>query len=151
MKYVNPTTKKPTLIARDLAIPQSKPLTPAQVPNSAGGFAWPVTDWTRLERFLILGSATNSYYASAKDLTNQSVDAILRCLTEDGPRVVQMAVDVSQAGRAPSNDEAIYVLALAASFTSPATKAVRARLDTLRLALKRTTALLTPTMRSNMV
>ena len=27
-----------------------------QVPNSAGGFAWAVDDWTRLRRFLILGS-----------------------------------------------------------------------------------------------
>ena len=143
MKYVNPTTKKPTLIARDLAIPQSQPLTAAQVKNTAGGYAWPVTDWTRLERFLILGSASNSYYASAKDLTNQSVDAIQRCLHEDGARVVQMAVDVSTAGRAPSNDEALFVLAQAAAFASPATKEARARLDALRLAFQKTTALLT--------
>jgi 60 kDa SS-A/Ro ribonucleoprotein len=27
-----------------------------QVPSSAGGHAWPVDDWMRLERFLVLGS-----------------------------------------------------------------------------------------------
>ena len=28
-----------------------------------GGFAWAVDDWTRLRRFLILGSEGGSYYA----------------------------------------------------------------------------------------
>ena len=45
--------------------PQSAPIPgTAQVPNSAGGFAWAVDDWARLRRFLILGSEGGSYYAS---------------------------------------------------------------------------------------
>ena len=37
--------------------PQSAPLPGSnQVPDSAGGFTWPVDDWTRLHRFLVLGS-----------------------------------------------------------------------------------------------
>ena len=39
--------------------PQSEPLAGAatpQVPNSAGGFAWALDPWQRLERFLILGA-----------------------------------------------------------------------------------------------
>ncbi len=37
--------------------PQAQPIPgSAQVPNSAGGYTWPVTDWMRLERFLVLGS-----------------------------------------------------------------------------------------------
>jgi 60 kDa SS-A/Ro ribonucleoprotein len=39
------------------ATPQSQPIpgsTP--VPNSAGGHAWHVDNWTRLDRFLILGA-----------------------------------------------------------------------------------------------
>lgn len=37
--------------------PQSQPI-PGQpmVPNSAGGYTFAVDDWTRLERFLILGN-----------------------------------------------------------------------------------------------
>jgi len=44
--------------------PQSQPLPdrPEQVRNSAGGFVWAVDNWTRLERFLILGSEQGSYY-----------------------------------------------------------------------------------------
>ena len=40
-----------------------------QVPNSAGGYAYPVDDWVRLDRFLILGPEGGSYYASERKLT----------------------------------------------------------------------------------
>ena len=40
-------------------VPQWAPL-PGQAPNSAGGFAWAVDVWTRLRRFLILGSEGGS-------------------------------------------------------------------------------------------
>jgi len=44
--------------------PQSAPiLGSGQVPNSAGGFAWAVDDWTRLRRFLVLGSEGGNHYA----------------------------------------------------------------------------------------
>ena len=36
--------------------PQSQPLPDStQVKNSAGGYAWAVDDWVRLDRFLVLG------------------------------------------------------------------------------------------------
>ena len=48
-------------------VPQSVPIPGSgQVPNSAGGFAWAVDDWTRLGRFLVLGSEGGSYYASER-------------------------------------------------------------------------------------
>ncbi len=43
-------------------VPQWEPL-PGQVENSAGGHSWAVDEWTRLRRFLILGSEGGSYYA----------------------------------------------------------------------------------------
>jgi 60 kDa SS-A/Ro ribonucleoprotein len=43
-------------------VPQWAPL-PGQTANSAGGFAWAVDAWTRLRRFLVLGSEGGSYYA----------------------------------------------------------------------------------------
>ena len=49
-------------------VPQSEALS-GQVKNSAGGFSFPVDDWTRLERFLVLGSEGNTYYATAAVLT----------------------------------------------------------------------------------
>ena len=53
-------------------VPQSAPIPDSgQVPNSAGGFAWAVDGWTRLRRFLVLGSEGGSYYASESKLTRQ--------------------------------------------------------------------------------
>src|SRR5262249_19859466 len=86
----------------------------AQVPNSAGGFAWPVDDWVRLERFLILGTEAGSYYAEERALTRDNAEAVERCIGLDGKRVVERIVAVSDAGRAPKNDPSIFALAMAA-------------------------------------
>ena len=57
-------------------VPQWAPIPGSgQVPNSAGGFAWAVDDWTRLRRFLILGSEGGSYYASEWKLTRENAQA----------------------------------------------------------------------------
>ncbi|MFN3650609.1 MAG: TROVE domain-containing protein [Armatimonadota bacterium] len=97
--------------------PQSEPIPGSgQVPNSAGGFAWQVDDWARLDRFLILGSEGGSYYASERKLTLENADAVVRCLEADGERLVRRVVEISESGRAPKNDPAIFALALACSF-----------------------------------
>jgi 60 kDa SS-A/Ro ribonucleoprotein len=96
-------------------VPQNAPIPGSgQVRNTAGGFAWAVDDWTRLRRFLILGSEGGSYYASEWTLTRENAQALERCLAEDGPRAVQEIVRVSEEGRAPKNDPAIFALAMAA-------------------------------------
>ena len=88
--------------------PQSLPIpASSQVPNSAGGYAWGVDDWTRLARFLVLGSEGGSYYASEPKLTLENAQAVRRCLQADGLRTVQEIVAVSDAGRAPRNDPAL--------------------------------------------
>ena len=56
-------------------VPQWLPL-PGQAPNSAGGYAWAVDVWTRLRRFLILGSEGGSYYASEWTLTRENAQAV---------------------------------------------------------------------------
>jgi 60 kDa SS-A/Ro ribonucleoprotein len=85
-----------------------------QAPNSAGGFAWAVDAWTRLRRFLVLGSEGGSYYASEWTLTRENARAVEECVREDGLRAVAEIVRVSTEGRAPKNDPALYALALAA-------------------------------------
>ncbi len=92
-------------------VPQTEPM-PGQVANSAGGYSFGVDDWSRLDRFLILGSEGGSYYATERKLTKENASAVLRCIAADGPRVVTRVVEVSDAGRAPKNDPAIFVLAL---------------------------------------
>jgi 60 kDa SS-A/Ro ribonucleoprotein len=95
--------------------PQSEPIPgTAQVPNSAGGFAWAVDDWMRLDRFLVLGCEGGSYYATERKLVRQNAEAIERLVKVDGLRVVARIVEISDAGRAPKNDPAIFALAAAA-------------------------------------
>lgn len=104
------------IATRATATPQSEPLLgTTQMPNSAGGYTWAVDDWMRLDRFLILGSEGGSYYATERALTAENASAVLRCIAADGERVVRRIVDISEAGRAPKNDPAIFALALVAS------------------------------------
>ena len=88
-------------------VPQWAPL-PGQAPNSAGGFAWTADMWTRLRRFLVLGSEGGSYYASEWKLTRENAQAVEECVREDGQRAVAEIVRVSTEGRAPKNDPALY-------------------------------------------
>ena len=96
--------------------PQSEPIPgSAQVPNSAGGFAWSVDPWTRMQRFLVLGSEGGSYYAGERKLTLEGAAAVRECLALDAPRAVSLIEEISHSGRAPKNDPALFALALAAS------------------------------------
>jgi 60 kDa SS-A/Ro ribonucleoprotein len=95
--------------------PQSQPIPGTnQVPNSAGGFAWPVDDWMRLDRFLVLGSEGGTFYITERALTIENAEAVGRCIDADGVRVVNRIVEISDSGRAPKNDPAIFALAMAA-------------------------------------
>lgn len=93
-----------------------------QVKMRSGGYGWQLTDWARLDRFLILGTEGGTYYVSEQKLTRQSAEAVLRCVAEDGQRVVRQVVEISQAGRAPKNDPALFVLAICAKLGDEATK-----------------------------
>jgi len=103
------------------ATPQSEPI-PNTVPNSAGGYAFAVDDWARLDRFLILGSEGGSYYAGERVLTRENAAAVLRAIQADGARAVARIVEISAGGRAPKNDPALFALALAASAEDLATR-----------------------------
>lgn len=84
-----------------------------QVANSAGGFAWEVGPLDRLRRFLILGSEGGSYYASEATLTRENADAVRVALNELGARAVEEIAQISESGRAPKNDPALFALAMA--------------------------------------
>src|SRR5579884_3655289 len=96
--------------------PQSEPIPgSSQVANSSGGFSFAVDDWVRLDRYLVLGTEGGSYYAGERRLTVENAEAVSRCLAADGGRVVRRVVEISEAGRAPENDPAVFALAMAAS------------------------------------
>ncbi len=103
--------------------PQSQPLPGSeQVLNNAGGFTWQVSRWARLDRFLILGSEGGTYYVAERKLTFENAQGALECIQEDGLRVVRRVVEISEDGRAPKNQPALFVLALAASAGDEATR-----------------------------
>lgn len=93
-----------------------------QQQNNAGGYSYVVNDWTRLRRFLILGSEKGSYYQSESQLTKENASCVLRCLQSDGGRTVHEIVHVSQNGLAPKNDQALFALALATKFGDLSTR-----------------------------
>ena len=93
-------------------VPQSEPL-PGMVANSAGGHAYPVSDETRLTRFLILGSEGGSYYAKERQLTKENAENVIRLLKNDTRRCLDLICDISKSGRAPKNSPALFAMALA--------------------------------------
>lgn len=105
--------------------PQSQPIPgTTQVPNSAGGYAWAVDDWVRLDRFLVLGSEGGSYYVDEKKLTVENAEAVLRCIQSNGIRTVGRIVEISEAGRALKNDAALFALAMAAGMGDEKTRSM---------------------------
>jgi 60 kDa SS-A/Ro ribonucleoprotein len=114
------------------ATPQSQPIPGStQVANSAGGFAWELDLWGKLDRFLVLGTEGGTFYVKEGPLTLENADAVGKCIDADGLRVVARVVEISQAGRAAKNDPALFVLAMAASLGEPEVR--KAALDALPL------------------
>ncbi|MEL6977277.1 MAG: TROVE domain-containing protein [Pseudomonadota bacterium] len=83
--------------------------------NAAGGCAFTLDPWTRLERFLILGTEGGTYYASERALTLDALTSVDQAFAADGARAVAMIQEISVSGRPPRNDAAILALAKAAA------------------------------------
>lgn len=99
--------------------PQNQPVpasvsTAKQARNSAGGVVFALDKWKRLERFLILGSDSNTYYSSAPKLTKENAACVTECWTEDCARTAHTIATISREGRAARNSSAIFALALGA-------------------------------------
>ena len=107
--------------------PQSAPIPGREAEmakNNAGGFTFTLDSWGVLDRFLMIGSESAGYYVGAKETTAKSFDNTIKCVKTDGARVVARVLEYSLAGRAPKNDPAVVVLALAAVYGDDATRAV---------------------------
>lgn len=96
-------------------VPQTEPLNERQTKNNAGGFVFQLDDWKRLDRFLILGADAPTYYQKAPELTRQNAACVERCYALDAARTVGVIVEISDTGRAPKNDPAIFALAIGAA------------------------------------
>jgi len=115
MKYARVLSKKNT--GQFLPIPGEK-----QIRNSAGGFVYAVDKWQALRRFLVLGTEGGSYYASEQSLTLKNAKNVVACAQKDGARTVVEIVQISEAGRAPKNDPAVFALAVCLAYGDDKTK-----------------------------
>lgn len=93
--------------------PQTEPARPDQVPNSAGGYVFATSDDVALHRFLTLGTEGGTYYATEQKLTREVAGHVLDMARRDAAHVARAAAEVSQAGRAPRNNPALFALAAA--------------------------------------
>lgn len=83
-----------------------------QVKNNAGGYVFKLTPMKQLERFLILGSDSNTYYQTARKLTRENAQVVIACWAEHPQETLDLIVEISDKGRAPKNDPAIFAMAL---------------------------------------
>lgn len=121
--------------------PQSEQADPRQVPNSAGGWTFTVDKVARLHRFLTLGTDGGTYYASEQAITKQNAAIVLDWARNDAVSLVNEVVTISEAGRAPRNNPALFALAAAAGLGDDAGR--KAALDALPLVARTGTHLFT--------
>jgi 60 kDa SS-A/Ro ribonucleoprotein len=96
---------------------------PHQVENSAGGYTFTVSAPEQVRRFLVLGTDSGTYYATAGDLTRENAEAVIALAESDGRALVDLIVDVSVGGKAPKTNPALFALAIAASIGTDESKA----------------------------
>ena len=94
--------------------PQAEQARPDQVKNSAGGYTFQVSDHARLNRFLTLGTDGGTFYVSEKKLTRQNAKLVTGLAETSNPLLIDQAVKISQEGRAPRNNAALFAMAAAA-------------------------------------
>jgi len=102
------TTKTPKVTS------QTTP-TPGTVKNNAGGYVYEIDKWDRLDRFLILGTDGATMYCTQHKMALDNAKNVVDCVAENGTRTVQKIVEISDSGRAPKNDPALFALAICAS------------------------------------
>jgi 60 kDa SS-A/Ro ribonucleoprotein len=95
--------------------PQSRAAKREQLLNAAGGYTFSVDDWARVHRFLTLGTDGGTYYTGDRELTRDNAEVVLRAAATDPIGLVDRIVEVSEAGRAPKANPALFALAIAAS------------------------------------
>lgn len=103
--------------------PQSQPIpNSGQTKNHAGGYSWEIDDWTRLDRFLLLGSAEGTYYVGAKELTKQNALVVKSCVEQDGVRALNRILEFRRENRSKKLNAVLFSYAMVLSFGSQEVK-----------------------------
>ena len=99
---------------RGAATPQNRQADPRQELNHAGGYVFTAGSETRLRRFLTMGTY-GTYYVSEQDTTAEVAPFLLDWARGNATRLVELAAEISVAGRAPRQGPALLALAAAIS------------------------------------
>lgn len=83
------------------------------VANRGGGYGFQLNDHQILQRFLVTGCGQGSYKVGSSMDVVGSVGALKNLIAKDGNAFIDEVVKFSVEGRGPSNDTALYALALA--------------------------------------
>ena len=98
---------------RGRTTPQSEQAHPDQIRNDAGGWAFKASDEARLHRFLTIGTTGGTFYTDERKATRENGELVLEFARNRPADLVRMATEVSVAGRAPRNQQAILALVAA--------------------------------------
>ena len=104
----------PLTLINTRATPQTEKADPRQVRNNAGGYAFAASTDTRLRRFLTIGTTGGTYYVGEAELTRDNAQIVLDAARNDGVALVDLVLEVSEAGRAPRQNPGIFALAAVA-------------------------------------
>ncbi len=84
--------------------------------NNAGGYVFKVSDEDYILRCLILGTHKNTYYSTAREMSNDCIEFIKNMIRDGkGDIIVDTIAKVYEDGRAPKQDPTLMALALASS------------------------------------
>ena len=81
------------------------------VKNLSGGYAFKASEKMLLERFLVLGTTQNAYYANKEKLTKDILSPLMLTIRERPSEVADTVLEISDSNRATSNSPSIFLLA----------------------------------------
>jgi 60 kDa SS-A/Ro ribonucleoprotein len=91
----------------------------AQVQNSDGAYVYNASDEKLLDRFLVLGTMTNTYYDKAETNTRAALDALKRLIQGNPFLVVNRIADVNRDNKAMKHSNVLAASAAVMAFGSP--------------------------------
>ena len=116
--------RDPLAVVGLTATPQTRriPGRTDQVRNNAGGYVFGKDLFTKVEDFIVRGTAGGTYYISEDRLTTDNTGWLIQAIQADGARVVRLIMEVSTARppRAPKNRAAVFALAMVFACGDPA-------------------------------
>jgi 60 kDa SS-A/Ro ribonucleoprotein len=105
--------------------PQSQPIpgrANEMVQGRSGGYGFKPENWQQLQRCLMLGTASNTFYANKHELTDEFTQVVKQFVAENPAWTAEMILEASD-GKAINNSAPILALTLLSMGESPAAKA----------------------------